>query len=86
MKTKAKLFFMGALQIFCIVLNTWLISHNYMPQAVLSQFAITFVWTFNVQRIACSTMSERVIHAFGAMFGSAVVWGLVELFEISIKL
>lgn len=71
---------MGALQIFCIVLNTWLISHNYMAYAVVSQFAITFVWTFNVQRIACSTISERVIHAAGAMFGSAVVWALTLLF------
>jgi hypothetical protein len=80
MKTNLKLFFMGALQIFCITLNTWLISHNYMAQSLVTQFLTTFVWTFNVQRIACSTMIERIAHALGAMAGGAIVWGLTLLF------
>ena len=73
------LFTMGYLQILCIVANTWLISHNYMGYAVLSQFAITFIWTFNVKKISISSLPERVIHASGAMAGSASVWLLTEI-------
>ena len=67
---------MGALQIFCVVLNVWLISHDYMAYSVIAQFAITYIWTFNVQKISCSTNKERIAHALGASFGSAIVWGL----------
>lgn len=85
MKTKIKLFTLGALQVFCIVLNTWLISHDYWALSIASQFAITLIWTFNVQKIACSTMAERITHALGATVGSAIVWALVSIFNITLR-
>lgn len=79
MKNRLELFAMGALQVFCIVLNTWLVSHDLMAYAVAAQFAITYIWTLNVKRIAISSNKDRIAHAAGASFGSALVWMLTQI-------
>jgi predicted lipase len=80
-KKNLHLFGAGWLQISTIVANTWLVSHDYMAVAVLCQLAITYIWTYNVQRVAAATQSERLIHAFGAATGSASIWALTSLLQ-----
>jgi hypothetical protein len=81
MRNKIELFIMGFIQIFCIVLNTYLICHNYMEIAIISQFFVTFVWTYNVKKISISSLSDRICHASGATFGSGAMYLISIIFK-----
>jgi hypothetical protein len=59
------------LQVTLISANTWLISKSLLMPAVMCGFAISFVWTFNVKRVAFGGMCDRLCYSFGACLGTA---------------
>lgn len=71
-KVYLSLFFTGMLQVTLVALSSWLIAHDYYPVAVLVGWGISFVWTFNVKKIAFGTNWHRVTYATGAACGTAL--------------
>lgn len=64
-----QLFFTGFFQVFFVAINTWLITQqNYIGVLIVS-FLISFIWSFNVKKVAFGTMSHRIIYSLGAAFG-----------------
>lgn len=74
-KEKSKLFGTGFLQVVLVAINTYQISHELYVGAFIVGFGISFVWSFNVKRIAFGTFNDRVVYALGAGLGSLL--GLV---------
>lgn len=69
------LFTTGFLQVFFVALNTWLITQqNYIGVLIVS-FLISFIWSFNVKKVAFGSVRDRVIYSLGASIG-----GLTGLF------
>lgn len=63
------LFATGFLQVFFVAINTYFITQrNYIGVLIVS-FAISFIWSFNVKRIAFGDTMDRVIYSFGAATG-----------------
>lgn len=67
-----RLFWTAFMQVFFVALNTWLIAHEYYAPAVVTAFAISFIWTFNVKKVAFGTTKDRITYALGAAIGSGV--------------
>lgn len=64
-----KLFTASFIQVFCVVLNTWLIANKQYLGVLLVGFTISFIWTFNVKKISASTMRQRLAYSAGAGIG-----------------
>jgi len=67
-----KLFSTGFLQVFFVAINTWFITQqNYIGVLIVS-FLISFIWSFNVKKVAFGTMKDRVIYSIGAALGGLI--------------
>lgn len=64
-----ELFFTGFLQVFFVAANTYFISERFWIGIAIAGFLISFIWSFNVKKIAFGNMSDRVSYSFGAMCG-----------------
>jgi hypothetical protein len=71
MSARTHTFFTAWLQVALITLNTWLIAHHEVIPAILCGFAISFVWTLNVKKVAFGCLADRLTYAFGACSGTA---------------
>jgi hypothetical protein len=60
----------GFLQVFFVALNTVFLSRGYIVGIVIAGFLISFLWAFNVKRVAFGSMGDRVLYATGAAAGS----------------
>lgn len=69
------LFITGFLQVFCVTIQTWFIAKNFMPGIAVVGFLISFIWSFNVKRVAFGGMADRVVYSAGASAGA--VFGLM---------
>lgn len=70
--SKIGLFMTGFLQVFLVAVNSYLISREqYIPVFFVGGL-ISFVWTWNVQRIAFGIMQDRITYALGAGCGSLI--------------
>jgi hypothetical protein len=69
------LFSTGFLQVFFVAVNTFFISKGYYVGVLVCGFIISFIWSFNVKRVAFGTNTDRLIYASGAALGS--LFGLV---------
>ncbi len=67
---RLSLFATGLIQVLLVGLNTWQISHDKYIGAFIVGFLISFVWTWNVKKIAFGSTSDRFIYAFGAAVGT----------------
>lgn len=67
-----KLFITGFLQVFFVAINTYFIANKMLFGTAMAGFTISFIWSFNVKKVAFGTMQDRVIYALGAGFGSLV--------------
>lgn len=68
---KASLFLTGFLQVFLVVVNTYFISRNFWPGVIVCSFMISFIWSFNVKKVAFGNMADRVIYSSGACAGGS---------------
>jgi len=76
-----KIFFTSFFQIGLVAINTYLITHLIWVGIFIVSFLISLLWAFNVSKISVSTISQKLIYAFGAGCGS-----IVGLFIIKILL
>lgn len=65
-----KLFTTAFFQVFFVAGSTACIAHKHYIGTAITGFAISYIWTFNVRRIAASTLPERIAYASGAATGS----------------
>lgn len=68
-KCLSALFITGFIQVVLITVNTWQITNGKYMGALVVAFFISFVWTFNVKKVAFGKMAERMIYSTGAMTG-----------------
>lgn len=69
------LFTTGFLQVFFVALNTWLITQRNFVGVLIVSFLISFIWSFNVKKVAFGSMRDRIVYSIGASIG-----GLTGLF------
>ena len=69
------LFSTGFMQVFFVAVNTFFISKGYYVGVLVCGFIISFIWSFNVKRVAFGSNKDRLIYATGAGLGSLL--GLV---------
>ena len=69
MKKEAQLFTTAFFQVFFVSTNVWCIANRNYIAALISSFAISYLWTINVRRIVISSLSSRIIYASGAAVG-----------------
>lgn len=65
-----KLFFTAFMQVFCISVNTIMLSKGLLPGVFVFGFAISFLWCYNVSRVSVARLRQKLLYAFGAAFGS----------------
>jgi hypothetical protein len=66
------LFITGFVQVFFVAINTYFLSKIFYLGVFLCAFMISFIWSWNVKKIAFGTISDRIVYASGAAFGSVV--------------
>ena len=64
------LFATGFIQVVFVAINTWQIAHKKYWGIFPVGFMISFVWSFNVKRIAFGDTTDRLAYALGAGFGT----------------
>ncbi|AXR68266.1 hypothetical protein [Leptospira mayottensis] len=69
-KFRFSIFVTGFIQVFLVAINTYLISKEKYIAVFFVGGLISFVWTWNVQKIAFGTLRDRITYASGAGFGS----------------
>jgi hypothetical protein len=69
-KLHTKLIFSGMLHVLLVAVNMYQIAHQKWVGCFVVGFLISFVWSFNVQKIAFSTISQRVSYSVGAAIGT----------------
>ena len=69
-KLLTKLFFSGMLHVLLVAVNMYQIAHEKWIGCFIVGFLISFVWSFNVQKIAFGTTIQRVSYALGAAVGT----------------
>lgn len=67
---RLKLAMMGFVQVIFVSANVSFISHYQLLGNVITAFFISFIWTYNVKRIAFGDSMDRWAYAIGAALGS----------------
>ena len=75
-----KLFLTAFIQVLLVTFQTWIIAKEYIEAIFFIGFFISFVWSFNVKKIAFGTIKERFIYSFGAGLGALSAMLLTKLF------
>ena len=60
----------GFLQVYFVAVSTVFLSRAMYSGVMVSGFLVSFIWSFNVKKIAFGTMKDRLVYATGAMLGS----------------
>jgi len=67
-----KLLITGFVQVFFVSVNTYLIAKSIYLGILLVGFTISFIWTWNVQKVIFGNMSDRLKYSTGAALGSCI--------------
>jgi hypothetical protein len=67
-----KLFLTGFVQVFFVAVNTYFLSKIFYLGVFLCGFMISLIWSWNVKKVAFGTISDRIVYALGAAFGSVI--------------
>jgi hypothetical protein len=70
-----KTFFQSFFQVGLVSVSTVLITKQLYYGVFVVAFLISLLWTFNVSRIAVSTINQKIIYSLGA--GTGAVCGLL---------
>ena len=71
-KSQLWLLLTGFVQVYFVAVNTVFLSRAMYSGVVVAAFLVSFVWSFNVKKVAFGTTADRVIYSVGAMTGSVV--------------
>jgi hypothetical protein len=74
-KHNISLFVTGYAQVFFVAANTYFIANKIWPGVVVASFLISYIWTFNVKKVAFGNNADRLIYATGATLGA--ITGLI---------
>ncbi len=66
-----KLFCTGFLQVFFVAINTYLICKEFYLGIAIVGFLISFIWSWNIKKIAFGTMNDRILYSLGAGIGAS---------------
>lgn len=79
MKLNRELFLTGLMQVILVGLNTYQIAiyaKTLQPEILIGicvvGFLISFLWTYNVKKVAFGNMANRIWYSLGAATGSIV--------------
>lgn len=72
MKNKLILFSTAFLQVFFVSISTYFIAKKFYYGVAVAGFMISFIWTFNIKKVAFGKMPDRIAYALGAMVGSVI--------------
>jgi hypothetical protein len=84
-KTNILLFVTALMQVSMVAMNVVFISGGNIPLMLITGFGISFLWTYNVKKIAFSTLKERVIYSLGALTGTYIGWVVAKFLENYLK-
>jgi hypothetical protein len=76
-----KIFFYSFCQIGLVSVSTILITKHLYYGIFVVAFLISLLWTFNVSRIAVSTIKQKLIYSLGAGIGAVCGVLLTQLFN-----
>lgn len=65
-----KLLITGFIQVYFVAINTVFLARSNYLGVLIAAFLISFVWSWNVKKIAIGTNKERIIYSIGAALGS----------------
>lgn len=74
-----RLFITGFLQVFFVSVNTYLISKTLFFGIFICAFLISFIWSYNVMKVAFGTFKDRLTYAIGAGLGSLLGTWIIYL-------
>lgn len=80
MRERLTLFTTGFVQVLLVGVNTWQIAHNKWLGCFVVGFMISYIWTWNVKKIAFGTHGDRLLYAGGAAIGSICGLALATAF------
>lgn len=75
-----KTFFTSFFQIGLVAINTYFISHLNWIGIFIASYGISFLWAFNVSKIALSDLNQKLIYALGAGCGAITGLFIIKLF------
>ncbi len=78
-KKDIKNFTSAFMQVSMVSANVYFVSNRIWIGIAITGFFISYLWAANVKRISISNDVDRIIYAFGAMFGSLSGVGLAIL-------
>lgn len=67
---KLKLFTTGFMQVFFVSANTYFVAKEEYLGVAGASFMISFIWTYNVKRVAFGGFTDKLIYAAGASSGA----------------
>jgi len=74
-------FFQSFFQIGLVSISTVLITKHIYFGIFVSAFLISLLWTFNVSRIAVSTIKQKLIYSLGAGTGAVCGVFIYQIFN-----
>ena len=84
-KPHFNLFGTGFAQVFFVVINNYQVAHEKYIGCLLVGFVISWIWSYNVKKVAFGSKMDRIIYASGAgvgsMMGLVISKNFYELFE-----
>ena len=66
------LFTKGFLQVYFIVINTYMVAFGSVLGVFVTSFAASWVWSLNVKSVAAGDANTRMIYSTGAAVGSVL--------------
>lgn len=79
-KIYLKLFLTGFLQLCIVTVNTYLVIHLFYIAIFFTGFLISFIWSYNVKRIAFGDLGCRIAYALGSALGGTIGLHLIHHF------
>ena len=67
---KLKLFTTGFLQVFFVSANTYFLAKEQYLGVSIASFMISFIWAYNVKKVAFGSFLDKFIYALGANAGA----------------
>ena len=67
---KFSLILTAFIQVYFVSVSTFFISIRLYPGVFIAAFLVSYVWSFNVKKVAFGTHADRLLYATGAAIGS----------------
>jgi hypothetical protein len=74
-----KLALSGFAQVFFVSVNTYFLAKGLFVGVFFAAFLISFIWSFNVKKVAFGSFKDRLVYSIGAAFGSVAGLYLSQL-------